>query len=77
MDFLAQRPGDRPLLVQVCLESEGEETWMRELRALERASQVHPTARPFLVTLDGSPPTQPMPRDLVWSPAVRWLLEEP
>jgi predicted AAA+ superfamily ATPase len=75
-DFLAHRAGDRPLLVQVCLETEGDETWNRELRALEAAAAAHPGARAFLVTLDAVPPSKPLPRGLVWAAAARWLLEE-
>lgn len=76
VDFLAHRAGDRPLLVQACLESEGDETWNRELRALEVAAKTHRSARPFLVTLDATPPTRTLPRGLTWAPAARWLLEE-
>jgi hypothetical protein len=76
VDFLARRAGDAPLLVQACLESEGDETWDRELRALESAVAAHPEARPFLVTLDAVPPSRPMPDGLTWASAARWLLEE-
>lgn len=76
VDFLAHRAGDKPLLVQVCLESEGDETWERELRALSAAALAHPRARPFLVTLDATPPRRPLSRRLTWAPAARWLLEE-
>jgi hypothetical protein len=76
VDFLAHRAGDKPLLIQVCLESEGDETWERELRALDAAAVAHPDARPFLVTLDAVPPRRPLPRRLTWVPAARWLLEE-
>ena len=76
VDFLAQRAGDPPLLIQACLESEGDATWERELRALEAAAAAHPDARPFLVTLDTVPPSRPMPDRLTWAPAARWLLEE-
>jgi hypothetical protein len=76
VDFFVHRPGAAPLLVQVCLESEGEETWERELRALLAAAAAYPDARPFLVTLDASPPGRPLPPGLAWAPAARWLLEE-
>lgn len=76
VDFLAHRAGDAPLLIQVCLESEGDSTWQRELRALEAAQAAHPVARPFLVTLDAIPPTRPMPAGMTWAPAAQWLLEE-
>jgi len=75
-DFLAHRAGDRPLLVQVCLESEDDDTWTRELRGLEAGAVAHPDARPFMVTLDAMPPTRALPRGLTWAPAARWLLEE-
>lgn len=76
VDFLAQRAGDAPLLIQACLESEGDETWERELRALEAGAAAHPGARPFLVTRDAVPPRRPLPDGLTWAPAARWLLEE-
>jgi hypothetical protein len=76
VDFLAHRAGDAPLLIQACLESEGDETWERELRALAAAAAAHPDAHPFLVTLDTVPPSRPMPHGLTWAPAARWLLEE-
>ncbi len=76
VDFMAQRSGDPPMLVQVCLESTGDETMARELRALETAARAHRRARAFLVTLDASPPVKSLPRGLHWTPAARWLLEE-
>ena len=76
VDFFAQRAGERPLLVQVCLESEGDETWERELRALRAAAAIHPRSRPFLVTLDAAPPARPLPGGFTWAGAARWLLEE-
>lgn len=76
VDFVAHRAGERPLLVQVCLESTQDETWARELRALEAAAAANPRARAFLITLDARPPARPLPRGLEWVPAARWLLEE-
>lgn len=76
VDFLAHRAGEAPLLVQVCLESEGDETWARELRALEAGAAQHRRARAHLVTMDASPPTRPLPKGVSWVPAARWLLEE-
>jgi predicted AAA+ superfamily ATPase len=75
VDFLAHRAGDAPLLVQVCLESEGDDTWARELRALEEAAAVWPEARACLVTLDAIPPSRPLPGGISWVPAAQWLLE--
>lgn len=76
VDFLAHRAGEAPLLLQACLESEGDATWERELRALEGAAAAHPDARPFLVTLDAVPPSRSLPSGLTWAPAAGWLLEE-
>ncbi len=76
VDFLVNRAGDAPLLVQVCLESEGHETWERDLRALEAAAAAHPKARPFLVTLDAIPPSRKLPRRMRWVSASSWLLEK-
>jgi len=76
VDFLAGRAGEAPLLVQVCLASEEEETWIREVRGLEAAAEAYPEARPFLVTLHAVPPTRALRRGLTWVPAARWLLEE-
>jgi len=76
VDFLAHRAGEGPMLVQVCLESEGDETWARELRALEAGLAAHPAARAWLVTLDASPPSRPLPGGITWASASRWLLEE-
>lgn len=76
MDFLAHRAGEPPLLVQACLESEGDETWTRELRSLEAAAEDHRRARAWLVTMDATPPARPVPRGIAWAPAARWLLEE-
>lgn len=76
VDFLAQRVGEAPRLVQVCPDSEGDETWARELRALEAGAAVHQGASAWLVTLDATPPTRPLPEGITWAPAARWLLEE-
>jgi predicted AAA+ superfamily ATPase len=76
VDFLARRPGALPQLVQVCLESEGDETWARELRALQAGAALHPEASALLVTLDASPPTRKMPKGCRWMPAAEWLLGE-
>ena len=74
VDFCAHRPGEAPLLVQVCLETAGDRTWEREVRALQSAGETYRDARLFLVTLDSSPPRQPLPVGVTWAPAARWLL---
>jgi predicted AAA+ superfamily ATPase len=76
VDFLAHRAGDPDLLVQVCLETEGDETWERELRALQSGAAAHPRAHPVLVTLDTEPPKRALPDGIRWTPASAWLLEE-
>lgn len=76
VDFLAERPGERSRLVQVCLDSAGDETWTRELRALQAGAAAHPDADAWLVTLDATPPRRPLPEGITWAPAARWLLGE-
>jgi uncharacterized protein len=76
VDFLAHRAGATPQLVQACLETEGDETWDRELRALHTAKAAHPDAEAWLVTLDAQPPQRPLPDGIRWAPAARWLLGE-
>ena len=76
VDFFAQRPGNPPLLVQVCLETAQDATWEREVRALESAGEAYPDARLLLVTLDASPPRRPLPQRITWVAAARWLLEQ-
>ena len=59
VDFFAHRPGEAPMLVQVCLETQDDATWEREVRALRSAGRTYDDARLFLVTLDSSPPPAP------------------
>lgn len=75
VDFLAERAGETPLLIQVSLDTGDPGTWDREVRALSEAAAAHPGARALLVTLDDSPPHRPLPSPLEWYPASRWLLE--
>ncbi len=74
VDYLAERAGDAPLLIQVCLESTGDETWDRELRALDDAAEEDPEATCLLITLDDVPPDRPMSERVTWVAASRWLL---
>ena len=74
VDFFATRPGDPPLLVQVCLDTTGDATWEREVRALEAAARAHPDADAMLVTQDASPPQRALPAPLQWMAATQWLL---
>ena len=75
VDFFAHRPGEAPLLVQVCLDTADDATWEREVRALRSAGCVYGDARLVLVTLDATPPQRPLPDRIIWAPAARWLLE--
>jgi uncharacterized protein len=75
VDFMAERPGDTPILNQVCLETQDEAAWEREIRSLASAVQAMPDARAILVTLDPTPPSRILPESLTWMPASRWLLE--
>ena len=75
VDFYAHRPGEAPLLVQVCLETGDDATWEREVRALRSAGETYSDARLLLVTLDSSPPRRQLPDRVTWAPASRWLLE--
>jgi predicted AAA+ superfamily ATPase len=74
VDFFATRPSEPPLLVQVCLDTTDEETWEREIRALDAASANNPEAIPVLITQDQSPPTRSLPWRLLWYSATQWLL---
>lgn len=74
VDFFATRPGDAPLLVQVCMDTAADATWEREVSALEAAAREHPDAEALLVTQDPTPPQRGLPRGLNWMPASEWLL---
>ena len=74
VDFFAIRPGEPPLLVQVCLDTSDDATWEREVRALEAAATSHPHAVALLITQDQSPPTRLLPERLQWYSAAQWLL---
>jgi predicted AAA+ superfamily ATPase len=74
VDFFAARPGEPPLLVQVCLDTTDDTTWEREVRALEAAATTYPDAVALLITHDQSPPTRRLPGTLQWFSAAQWLL---
>lgn len=75
VDFYAEgRAGGEPLLIQVALDTSEEKTWAREIRSLQAAAEAYPEARPLLLTLDPSPPAQPLPGRLEWVAASEWLL---
>ena len=74
VDFFATRPGEPPLLVQVCEDTTDDATWEREVRALEAASTRFSDALPVLITQDQSPPTRRLPGAMEWYSAAQWLL---
>lgn len=76
VDFMAQRYGDKPLLIQVAAQVDDGQTLTREVRSLREATDEYPEARPLLVTLDASPPSEPLPAGVEWRPAAQFLLEE-
>ena len=74
VDFLAERPGDPPLLMQVCTDAEADATWVREVRSLAIAAERMPHARAVLLTLNNTPPTHTLPRPIEWQPTAEWLI---
>jgi uncharacterized protein len=74
VDFLATRPGDSAMLVQVCLDTTDDATWEREVLALELAAGKHPDAVAILITADQTPPLRNLPGRLKWYSATEWLL---
>lgn len=75
VDFLAEQPGERPLLLQVCVDAENEDTWTRETTALEAAAAHHHDAQAILLTGTSAPPTRALPRGIAWQSAAGWLLD--
>lgn len=75
VDFIATRPGESPLLVQVSAELGDPATLERETRALTSALAEHPAARGLLLSLDATPPRLDTVMGWSWVPVARWLLE--
>jgi uncharacterized protein len=75
VDFLAERIGKPPLLVQVTLELRDPDTRAREIRALEAARIMIPDAECWIITGDATPPSVPLPAGMRWAPAAQWLLD--
>lgn len=75
VDFLAIRPGDPPLLIQVCHDTTADRTWDREIAPLAQAAADHPAALALLITQDSSPPARVLPARVRWYSAAQWLLE--
>ena len=75
VDFLAQRTGEIPLLIQVSLDTANEETWEREVRALTDAQDKYSDGKALLITLDPSPPPHELPEGLEWRAASQWFLD--
>ncbi|HOZ45967.1 MAG TPA: ATP-binding protein [Candidatus Hydrogenedentes bacterium] len=76
VDFFAAGPQGERFLIQVCAEVDDQDTWDREVRALLSAATDHPEAVPLLLTLDASPPREPLPPPIQWLPAIAWLVEK-
>ena len=74
VDFLAEQPGEQPLLVQVCLDAAADQTWEREVSALAEAAAQHRKARAIMVTGTSSPPGHGLPKRVEWRSAAEWLL---
>ncbi len=76
MDFLAQRPGADPELLQVCADLSAPDTPAREARALEAAAADLPRARRRLVVLDRDDRALARARGLKAVPAYEWMLAD-
>lgn len=74
VDFYAESPTSNPLLIQVSLDTASAETLEREVRSLKAAVEAYPHARAQLITLDPTPPSQPLPQRVEWHAASDWLL---
>ena len=74
VDFLAREPDGSAHLIQVCADASAADTAARELRALHEARQMHPQARPWLLTLtrDGASAAA---KGVTVQPAYQWMLE--
>jgi hypothetical protein len=59
----------------VCLDTTTDETWEREVRALEASVRAVTDARPLLITLDSTPPGRRLAEPIEWRAASHWLLE--
>lgn len=77
VDFLAQRPGAAPELIQVCSDLETAEVAGRELRALEDAAKTYPKATRRLLTLTRDAIPDDVPQNVIVQPAYEWLLADP
>ena len=75
IDFIATRPGDRPMLIQVAASTADPATLERELRGLTAGLSEHPRAHGFLVTMDHFAPAAELPRRGQWMSASAWLLQ--
>lgn len=76
VDFYADRAPSKPLLIQVCVETNASETFEREVRALQSAVTDHPGAIPLLITLDGLSPAETLPKHIRWVHVIEWLLDK-
>ena len=75
VDFFAQAPGRKSLLIQVTADVQSAATRDRELRSLISASRQFPDATPLLITLDTVSHGDTLPEPLRWNSAAQWLLD--
>lgn len=73
VDFHADFPAGRPVLIQTCADLSSPDVLEREVRALVEAQATHQAATALLLSLDAAPPA-PLPPGVRWQSAVAWLL---
>lgn len=74
VDFFVHYPLGDINLIQVSTDIGNAETYTREVRALIAAQEIHPDAKALLLTYDHLPPSAPLPPNIIWQPALSWLL---
>jgi predicted AAA+ superfamily ATPase len=74
VDFHAAFPDGTYALIQASTSVSDPMTYEREVRALERAAELHPHAKPLLITLDTIAPQPTLPATIQWRCAADWLL---
>lgn len=76
VDFIAERPGETPILVQVCAEMTDPDVQRREIRALEKTMREMRMGAGLIVTLHDEGSVRSGDGKILWVPAWRWLVEE-
>jgi predicted AAA+ superfamily ATPase len=77
VDFLARAPTGEIELIQVCADATEPRTLEREIRALEEARVVFPTATRRLLTLTRDAMPTEAPAGIIAQPVYEWLLSPP